>query len=411
MFQKSKVMVLLLILALLLILLACDLIPDKVDVGVKVTANAKLELEQQTRGVLEDAIKEIGRQPDRWEETLQNTIDKLGDVGGDTAERVLREVQSVYTRSLGQTENATFCGADFVGSRVRTRLQQVLHDFGWGDKPMVVPVVCLVEPEHVGAGTTQLVKFYGFDFLEFERKEKFSVDLEYASGEIVKQNFGHDATATNYFLQVDIQGADFSGLDATKGPRIVLKWEGQEVEVEGEGGRRSEIPVLLATPTKEPPPTSTPTPTKELPLPSCVDTGPVSDKTDPFLCRSGYALKGIECEDDQCGKKTMKCCPYMHGQDTYTHDTWTKWISGFKYPTDYQSDWGFVVGLECFQDFGENIRMQIAYSADLVNDGHCYFEKAISGKGSAECEYGFVAGMKCTGRYCENLALYCCESK
>jgi len=252
-----------LVILFLIGLTSCITVPDNPRIDIGLTVEAEIGLKNQTRKTLENAIDELGRQPGRWEETLSNTINELGEISIQTAREVLDDVQALYTRSLGQTAGTTFCGEEYFATRIQQRLQEILHRF-FDDtpEPHILPVVCLTEPEHVIPGETRLLKFYGFDFLEFGKDKEFLVDLQYSSGQLVKRNFGHVSITDNYLLQLDFQGEDFTGLDRTRGPQIVLKWGDQMVATDG---AQSELPVLLPTltpyPTLTPIPTLTPTPT------------------------------------------------------------------------------------------------------------------------------------------------------
>ncbi len=217
-------------------------------------------LDTKTRDVIQHAIDELNNQPGAWQGTMTNTIDELGRVGTDTAHKVLADVQSVYNSALGQTQSAAFCGADFIGRRLKQKLQAILHTIDpKANAPVILPVVCSTNPgDHIEPGKTQQVTYYGYDFLEFSRNGTFSTNLEYAaSGQVVRQSFGFVAIPHNYELTVDIQAVNFSNVDKSKGPQLVLKWGGQSVASEG---AQSALPIIFAPPT----PTRTPTPT---PLP------------------------------------------------------------------------------------------------------------------------------------------------
>ncbi len=124
-----------------------------------------------------------------------------------------------------------------------------------------MPVICITNPDHVDAGPnppqTQLLKYFGYDFLEFSKNNSFNATLEYGSGQIVKQNFGFVNILQNYELTLNIQGETqtLASLDRNKGPAVVLRWGGKKVSTDS---GQSAIPVLIPTPT----PTPTPIPTK-----------------------------------------------------------------------------------------------------------------------------------------------------
>lgn len=214
-------------------------------------------VDTQTRDVIQHAIDALNSQPGAWQGTFTNTIDELGRVGTETARNVLAQVQSVYYGALGQSESAAFCGADFVGRRLKQKLQGILHSIdNTAPAPTILPVICSTNPgDHIEPGATRQVTYYGYDFLQFGGQGVFRTDLEYAAtGQVVRQGFGFVAIPHNYELTVDIQAVNFNDVDKNQGPQLVLKWGGQDVAGEG---ARSALPIIFALA----PPTPTPTPT------------------------------------------------------------------------------------------------------------------------------------------------------
>jgi hypothetical protein len=212
--------------------------------------------DDQTLQTLQNAIDMLDRQPGQWENTMKNTIDELGRIGTASSKEVLADVQSTYNSALGQTESTAFCGSDFIGHRLQQRLQAILHKYDeTAPEPTIVPIICSTNPpDHIDAGPnppqTQLVVYYGYDFLEFS-DHNFTSELKYGSGQIVKQNFGFVNIPHNYELTLNIQGEvqTLASLDRNQGPAVVLKWGDQNVGTES---GQSELPVLIPTPGPEP---------------------------------------------------------------------------------------------------------------------------------------------------------------
>ncbi len=219
-------------------------------------ASVTAGLDAPTRQVLQNGIDQLGNQPGAWQTTMQNTIEKLGKIGTETAKQVLAEVQATFNGALGQMESATKCSLDFVGHRLQQRMQAILHKFDANaPAPAIVPVICTTDPAtHLVIGKNDFVTYYGYDFLEFRKTNAFSVDLQYANGAIVKKNFGTVAVPHNYELTVSLQGQQYPALVAAQGPQLVLKWSDQKVL--GEGGT-SELALLFPPPAI--PPTAIPT--------------------------------------------------------------------------------------------------------------------------------------------------------
>lgn len=214
-------------------------------------------LDDPTREIVQRVINELNRQPHAWQNTLTNAIDELGRVTTKTAHTVLADLQSVYNGAIGQTESAALCGADFVGHRISQKVQAILHSIDPSKAaPTIVPVVCTTNPgTHIEPGATQSVSYYGYDFLEFSKSGKFSVDLQYASGQVVQRDFGFVAIAHNYELTVDIQMTRqrrmvYRSLDKNKGPQLILRWQGKQVLHEK---GQSVLPIIFAAPPRPTP--------------------------------------------------------------------------------------------------------------------------------------------------------------
>lgn len=193
-------------------------------------------IDSETRQILKDAIDELKRQPGRWEGVLNHTINQLGDVASETAKKILSQVQATYTRALANTQSASFCGADFIGIRVKQTLEMIYHDFIPNTpKPTRTPVICLIDKDEIDVGKTQTIHYSGFDFYEFHQDGSFTVDLEYASsGQMVLQNVGFVAVRTNYQLSIDIQSLaqklSHNNIDYSRGPQLILKWNNQKIQ-------------------------------------------------------------------------------------------------------------------------------------------------------------------------------------
>lgn len=197
--------------------------------------------------IVQSAIDALDRQPGAWQTTLQGTIDELGKVGSATATQVLNQVKYVYTGAVGSTGAEARCSADFVGTRVKQQLQGIRHSLdAKSPAPVYVPVVCTTNPpDKVDAGKTQLVTYYGYDFLNFAQKYPFTAMLQYDGGQVIKADFGHVAVISNYALSVEFQQADYSGVDASRGPQLILEWGSDQVSLQDSPEGKSILPVML----------------------------------------------------------------------------------------------------------------------------------------------------------------------
>ena len=68
---------------------------------------------------------------------------------------IRNEVQSLYTHLILTTIEALICGVDFIGIRVRLRMQEILHRFYPDSPPPThIPVICLIEPPIIQSDST-----------------------------------------------------------------------------------------------------------------------------------------------------------------------------------------------------------------------------------------------------------------
>ncbi|MBC6481281.1 MAG: hypothetical protein GDA56_29470 [Hormoscilla sp. GM7CHS1pb] len=144
---------------------------------------------------------------------------------------------------LGQTGNEFSCRSDFVAKRLQQKLQSIRHELAPErfDAPVVFPVICTTNPADSITPNTQLISYYGLDFLEFMASEPFRAYLQYADGEVVEK-IGVAAASTNYQLNLDIQSPKvkemMQKLDRNRQPQIAIKW-GEEIN------KQSILPIIL----------------------------------------------------------------------------------------------------------------------------------------------------------------------
>jgi hypothetical protein len=213
----------------------------------------KVGVDDPTREVLEDAIDELGNWPGEWETTLNSVVDELGEVGSDLASDIRREVESLMRATIQTAQEASFCEVDFIGIRTKQHMQAILHSFFPEDSDPAVytPIICTVNPTIVQSDSIGQVEYSGFDFLYFYETGTFSADLVYGdNGEVIKANFGTVNVTTNYHFTVDIQGYDYTPIDASRHPSLVVKWNSDTIE------GQSAVPINIV-PAVAPPPTTT----------------------------------------------------------------------------------------------------------------------------------------------------------
>lgn len=149
----------------------------------------------------------------------------------------------------------------------------------------------------------------------------------------------------------------------------------------------------------------------------CLNLPPMSEESgrDSRRCTSGYLLSGIECSGRYCDNKRLRCCPYLDGQaDRTARNYSSRWISeetGGGRSNQYSTK-DFINGLTCRGSYCDDLYPHATQSAHFRNTGVCRWTAFFSEEppSKANCAGGsFVAGMKCSGSYCDNLSLQCCE--
>lgn len=190
------------------------------------------------------AIDVIAQAPTQWEQTLRGLIDDLSDLESD----VVDDVEFLLTSAVGQAENAVMCTTDFFGHRVEESLASIRHDLDDSyAEPEIVPVVCAANPsDKVTPGRDAQVVYYGYDFDRFADRGDFTARLQYGDGTVVEEPFGHWYRTTNYQMGVEFQAADFSAVDRTRHPELVLAWQNRDVQVDTSGS--ATLPVIFNQP-------------------------------------------------------------------------------------------------------------------------------------------------------------------
>lgn len=137
-----------------------------------------------------------------------------------------------------------------------------------------------------------------------------------------------------------------------------------------------------------------------------------SEEQRPASCPRGQAVKGIECSGRYCDNKRLYCCDYTNGGrvDKYARFKLSDWFSEEKNGRAINRD-GFVSGLACKGRYCDNLRITFVESRSLTNRGQCERTDWFSEEeGFRECPRGkFAAGIYCAGRYCDDIKLYCCD--
>ena len=111
---------------------------------------------------------------------------------------------------------------------------------------------------------------------------------------------------------------------------------------------------------------------------------------------------------------SLNCCPYTDLVDSATPIDTGTWFSEEQPRTDCPSSTAVVGGLRCGHDNCDNLMLRCLSTSKLLRSGTCYNAEAISDENSAgyTCNPGYwVAGMQCTGKYCDNVSVTCCPAQ
>jgi len=146
----------------------------------------------------------------------------------------------------------------------------------------------------------------------------------------------------------------------------------------------------------------------------CMSTRRFSEESSPVFCPNSFAVKSIACYGSFCDDKQLTCCRYAPGYDRSATNGWSSWFSdeGREDGTNQQyTQSGFVSGMACSGKYCDNLRLNYLRSANFSNTGACEWTSSFSEEQrSMSCPGdAFVSGLRCQGRYCDNLQLYCCQ--
>lgn len=144
----------------------------------------------------------------------------------------------------------------------------------------------------------------------------------------------------------------------------------------------------------------------------CKTVSYVSDGTGSKFCDPGFALKGITCKGPYCDNKIMTCCSYMNGQpDPNVRGGWSNRISEEPPNNYFINSSGWIAGMKCFGRYCDNMSFNYFSTPNMRNSQQCYFTNYFSeerGYDGCSKDY-FVSGLACSGAYCDNIKLYCCK--
>jgi hypothetical protein len=346
--------------------------------------------------IIQEAIDKLVGESQSWQDTLT-------DLERDLAENA-HTLLAVDARALLQTGIASagatvMCSEDYLESRIEVALQELLHKaLGQPYEPILQPHICqaipatadlsVPAPERLAEG----VVFWGFYLNGTGEGATTAEMVTEATGARIPLapylNF-----PSGYQMTLDIADASFPVPTTTS--KVVLSWQGQE---------------LHTVSVKEP----GPEPLPEVDYNDCRTVGPFSEEQGVGACAQGYAVRKVKCTGSNCDNLTLTCCAYTPSPGNATATTW--WSSSFSEEGSHghEDRTGFVNAIECSGRYCDNKRMQFLQSSFLTNSGICDTQGPFSEEGSNDRDCGegwFLSGMSCSGGYCDNITLTCCQAR
>ena len=134
-----------------------------------------------------------------------------------------------------------------------------------------------------------------------------------------------------------------------------------------------------------------------------------TDGSASIECRNPYAAAGVKCTGRYCDNVNLLCRNSGFDQ---TGGWWTDYFSEEGNNQRICDNNGFVTGIRCTGSYCDNMSLRCSQ----VNNGgarnYCYWTSSISEEsGGTFTAPGsqYVAGVRCTGRYCDNMDFYICR--
>lgn len=212
--------------------------------------------------VLNRGIDEF--KPSKWQSALGDILSDLDKVGGNLAKKVSNEISALMEDAriqseilLGFAENQSFCTYDFVGSRVELRLKMIANNFfpETFPKPVYTPAICNVVDDTITVGVESIVRYFGFDFINFEGYYKVQI-IEEGTGNVVNPSVADFAPVHNYECQVHIIPRDTNTLDPQKKYKLVVFWNDIALDMApNSANKQSRISIVWPKPTPDIPET------------------------------------------------------------------------------------------------------------------------------------------------------------
>jgi len=144
--------------------------------------------------------------------------------------------------------------------------------------------------------------------------------------------------------------------------------------------------------------------------------GPISEETGPAECNAGDYVSGIRCTGSYCDNITITCSRLRDGVRVH-FGTWTDWVSEEQGRRECPPD-HLIAGLKCQGRYCDNVSLYCV-QAPRMRIYNCGDTRAVSEEQGGRLSFLegidkagqmiFAIGIKCAGRYCDNISFKVCE--
>jgi len=348
---------------------------------------------------IEESITNLTGESEQWRQEWTKTRTEL-------PEDVRKQFDIAFENALKAASEELKCDTDFIRSRLKTDLEIIVANLRNKKPPTKSPQICKIYPEDVVDLDKKLepkdqtwIAFAGWDFTDPENNNLNVRALIEFKNGKTKDLTQCCVDSPTLYL-VTIDFDEFEFTDQHR--RIVLE------ENSGEELGRS---VAISYDEPEPQP---------LPEPYWTDTFS-EEGSGEMKCKSGFAVAGIACYGDYCDNKELLCRPYTNRPDNLrTSSYWHSQVISEEKPnasfrSDKLSEPALIAGLKCSGRYCDNISFYVITTPYIQFSRNEWEWKPFFSEespGSSVCNQNqFVLGLGCRGDYCDNISILCSSVK
>jgi hypothetical protein len=145
--------------------------------------------------------------------------------------------------------------------------------------------------------------------------------------------------------------------------------------------------------------------------PNCYTTPWFSEEGDgKASCKEEHAVRGLSCQGSYCDNKQLYCCSDNLPTLDPDNQIDSPWFSE-EPPSGFQDVNRVLTTLSCSGRYCDNLQMTMnGFEGGMPIIKAAWWQDPFSEEppGYDRCrDSGYVAGIACSGRYCDNLRLFC----